>query len=213
MGSCLPTTKTKDAPQVFVKSPEPTFTKLDPFKDKMKSKIDDNEVPKVAVSVDAPGSDVNPKPTPSPDAHPASWANVLKKEPEVRANFKYYPIGEDKVVEPPLEVTKTNATDDKATGGNGKANEGDISTVSEKVTPVNVHSKPVSPVDPAENENEGWTEVKRKTSSPLPSELSPSPPRAFTNLKNVDEIDKKLTKSQKKRLRRLKGSSSPPTKS
>lgn len=65
---------------------------------------------------------------------------------------------------------------------------------------------------------EPWTEVrKRKDSSPSSlsnQEASASPPRNFRNLKNVDEVDKRigtqrLTKSQKKKLRLQKGSSSP----
>ncbi|KAL1811263.1 hypothetical protein ACET3Z_021328 [Daucus carota] len=66
----------------------------------------------------------------------------------------------------------------------------------------------------------GWTEIKRKKDV-VTMDTSPSPPVTFKNLKNVDEIDKRkgalagtfggkrLTKSQKKRLR-LQGSSSSP---
>ncbi|KAL1818304.1 hypothetical protein ACET3Z_013173 [Daucus carota] len=62
-----------------------------------------------------------------------------------------------------------------------------------------------------------WTEVRRKKSAPVDPEVSPSPPRTFKNLRNVDEVDKRkangggsparLTKSQKKKLRLQKGSS------
>ena len=80
-----------------------------------------------------------------------------------------------------------------------------------------------------------WTEVKRKKSSLYSgSDASPSPPITFRNLKRVDEIDGKkdlssqpvtlaadtgssskinpvrLTKSQKKKLKAARGSSSPP---
>ena len=76
-----------------------------------------------------------------------------------------------------------------------------------------------------------WTEVKRKKSGPsLDSEASPSPPVTFRNLKIVDEIDikknskaiagpngsgnssdgqKRLTKTQKKRLKASRGSDTP----
>lgn len=76
-----------------------------------------------------------------------------------------------------------------------------------------------------------WTEVKRKKSGPsLDSEASPSPPVTFRNLKIVDEIDikknskaiagpngsgnssdgqKRLMKTQKKRLKASRGSDTP----
>lgn len=79
--------------------------------------------------------------------------------------------------------------------------------------------------------NDSWTEVKRKKTKvpdavpPSPRMDSPSPPRTFKNLKNVDEIDKRkavhsspssesgastrLTRSQKKKLRLQKGSTPP----
>ena len=64
-----------------------------------------------------------------------------------------------------------------------------------------------------------WTEVRRKKPVIIEdSEVSPSPPRTFKNLRIVDEVDKRkansggtspvrLTKSQKKKLRLQKGSS------
>ena len=68
---------------------------------------------------------------------------------------------------------------------------------------------------------DSWTEVKRKKSSTTDSEVSPSPPRTFKNLRIVDEVDKRkvnmngsspvrLTKSQKKKLRLQQGSTPPP---
>lgn len=64
-------------------------------------------------------------------------------------------------------------------------------------------------------EDEKWIEVKRKkgVQSDL-SEGSPTPPQTFKNLRNVDEIEakkptKKLTKSQKKKLKLQQGSPSP----
>lgn len=82
------------------------------------------------------------------------------------------------------------------------------------------------------NKEGGWTEVKRKFVGTSPGEASPSPPITFRNLKVVDEIDaklsskitvassargnsgsgstKRLTKSQKKRLKASRGGESPP---
>ncbi|KAL1805120.1 hypothetical protein ACET3Z_028188 [Daucus carota] len=73
-------------------------------------------------------------------------------------------------------------------------------------------------------EDGSWVDVKRKARAVSPGiEVSPSPPRTFCNLKNVDEIDKRksesdsgpkngsprLTKSQKKKLRLQKGCDTP----
>ena len=64
-----------------------------------------------------------------------------------------------------------------------------------------------------------WIEVKRKSSGSISENDSPSPTNLFKNLKNVDEIDnkngapvrghKRLTKSQKKRLKAASGTGSP----
>lgn len=113
--------------------------------------------------------------------------------------------------------------DSTQVGNNSKHEDSTDTTPSEVVPPVTEHVKPV------EINEASWTEVKRKkapvaeVSSP---EVSPSPPRTFRNLKNVDEVEKKsgavakppverstgrLTKSQKKKLKLQKGSSPTPT--
>ena len=68
-------------------------------------------------------------------------------------------------------------------------------------------------------QNEEWTEVKRKNSGSISDCDSPSPTNMFKNLKKVDEIDnkhgvpvhasKRLTKSQKKKLKASLGTGSP----
>ncbi|KAL1815704.1 hypothetical protein ACET3Z_018278 [Daucus carota] len=67
-------------------------------------------------------------------------------------------------------------------------------------------------------DSERWTEVKRKKGAgsvhSLQSDDSPTPPQAFKNLRNVDEIDKKnpaarISKSQKKKLKLQQGRVSP----
>lgn len=83
--------------------------------------------------------------------------------------------------------------------------------------------------DQGKKEDSGWTEVKRKSAgiSSSGDEDSPSPLKTFQNLKNIDEIDikkkaiclesdigssssgKRLSKSQKKRLKQSKGVSPP----
>lgn len=84
----------------------------------------------------------------------------------------------------------------------------------------------------AENPDEGWTDVKRKKPGNLSDiEASPSPPVTFKNLRAVDEVaakkssfvgtavssqiatpvaSKRLTKSQKKKLKASSGNGSPP---
>lgn len=91
-----------------------------------------------------------------------------------------------------------------------------------------IHGRKLKDPNPIEEQvtpgkEQGWTEVKRKHggTSPVTDEESPAPPKMFQNLKNIDEIDlkkkavvfkydkgggsssgKRLTKSQKKKLKR-----------
>lgn len=89
---------------------------------------------------------------------------------------------------------------------------------------THVHLNDKDPLD----DQEGWTEVKRKQHIETPDsdqdEASPTPQKTFQGLKNVDEIDKKkglctttssnsakrLTRSQKKKLRSKYRGSTPP---
>lgn len=115
-------------------------------------------------------------------------------------------VRKEKDVQPPPADNLPAATDD-------------VPVVERGETLQDAHAPSVIKND--SNQDSGWTEVKRKKDAVM-SDASPSPPVTFKNLRNVDEIDKRkgapvgplgsarLTKTQKKKLRLLKGSSPPP---
>ncbi|KAL1805125.1 hypothetical protein ACET3Z_028193 [Daucus carota] len=201
-----------------------------PFVDKMKGKVDEHQVigedPKLKNDTSHKVFDELPKTvTPGDEETTKSWANVLKKETVPPVNFKFYPPGEGckslgHTVGACPNVTRIWVQKEKGEEAivEPKTNEADAKPdrpVQElsQVAQESTKSADASSVGNLNEESNEWTEIKRKkTPRPISeTEASPSPPRTFMNLRNVDEVEKnaKLTRSQKKRLRRLKGSSSP----
>ncbi|KAL1808208.1 hypothetical protein ACET3Z_025198 [Daucus carota] len=189
---------------------------LDPFKDKMKGKIDAEISNTDQAFVEKPLTDsavhdLSQKPKENSEKSdvnvaepkPKSWANVVSNEvPSLKLNF--YPAMKEKVVPAGTtveEVPPEHHSPDKLDDGSGKNDGAQDETLH---TPL------------AE-----WTEVKRKKPPSTPdSAFSPSPPLFFKNLKKVDEVEgkkvsipgqnsstKRLTKSQKKKLKASSGSS------
>ena len=116
----------------------------------------------------------------------------------------------------------TEGTD--ANGNSGRNMDSNVPTAVE-VSPKEGNNSILDCEEPNEEDNGPWTEVRKRKESAISIQESPSPPRTFKNLRVVDEVDKRkaaslncpqtssgrLTKSQKKKLRLHKGSSSPPS--
>ncbi|KAL1802918.1 hypothetical protein ACET3Z_031565 [Daucus carota] len=194
--------------------------RCDPFVDKLKAKADAREVfEEMPTQGEALNCDVTKV---ANDARKESVGLPHSKKPSVDAEIsgnvqghstaacpkiiRIWKPKESSPVEVPLpkesENTSNNAT---------VADKHDVLEGSVKATPSKVNE---------------WTDVKRKKAgSPSDFEASPSPPVTFRNLRVVDEIDvkrgtseqsdpkvtpKKLTKSQKKRLKASRGIDTPP---
>ncbi|KAL1815703.1 hypothetical protein ACET3Z_018277 [Daucus carota] len=167
------------APQVFADTPKKATP--DPFVDKLKGKLGD----------EVKGSSV---PTPVVQGcH--SLGHSIAACPSVTRVWQRKNIGISEETKATIDPTSSNIPTQKDSGG------------SSTVKPLGVE------------QNEEWTEVKRKNSGSISDCDSPSPTNMFKNLKKVDEIDnkhgvpvhasKRLTKSQKKKLKASLGTGSP----
>ncbi|KAL1811260.1 hypothetical protein ACET3Z_021325 [Daucus carota] len=171
----------------------PKMATPDPFVDKLKGKLGE-EVP-VALnissetSVEAPGGKESSQ----------TWANLLKKDAPA-LSFKIW-----------QKKSTTSPVDNKPEQG-ATSTEIPIKKDSSAVPHECLKTPDIS-------KGNEWIEVKRKSSGSISENDSPSPTNLFKNLKKVDEIDnkngapvrghKRLTKSQKKRLKAASGTGSP----